>query len=252
MAGRLEGKVALITGTGSGQGRAAAVLFAKEGAKVIGCDLNVDGAKQTVAMAKDAGGEMVSMQPVDLGDGNQVKKWIDFAVKTYGHIDILYNNAGATKIASIDQMTEEDWHFTIRNELDLIYFACHYAWPYLKASGNGVIINTGSIASTVGSPRIAGQPRGLMFAHCAAKGGISALTRELALQGASVGVRVINLCPGLIEMEGRSRAAELELIPLHRIGKPEDVAKVAVFLASDDASYITGVDIVVDGGFTAQ
>jgi meso-butanediol dehydrogenase/(S,S)-butanediol dehydrogenase/diacetyl reductase len=165
MVGRLEGKVALITGTGGGQGRAAAVLFAKEGAKVVGCDLKVDGAKQTVEMAKAAGGEMVSIQPVDLSDGNQVKKWIDFAIKTYGHFEILYNNAASGKFASIDEMTEEDWHFTMRNELDLIYFACHYAWPYLKASGNGVILNTASIAGMVGSPWIAGYPPGGMFAH---------------------------------------------------------------------------------------
>lgn len=100
MAGRLQGKVALITGTGGGQGRAAAVLFAREGAKVVGCDLKVEGAKQTVAMAKEAGEEMVSMQPVDLSDGSQVKKWIDFAIKTYGRCDILYNNAASGEICS--------------------------------------------------------------------------------------------------------------------------------------------------------
>ncbi|MEJ2739080.1 MAG: SDR family NAD(P)-dependent oxidoreductase, partial [Dehalococcoidia bacterium] len=150
MAGRLEDKVALITGTGGGQGRAAALRFATEGAVVVGCDWNKEGAEETVELVKKAGGEMVSMQPVDLGDGTQVKQWIDFALKTCGHMDILYNNASAPKFAPVEQMTEEEWRFTMRNELDLIYFACHYAWPYLKESGKGVIINTASTAGIIG------------------------------------------------------------------------------------------------------
>jgi len=257
MAGRLEGKVALITGTGGGQGRAAAVLFAKEGAKVVGCDVKVEGAKKTVEMAKAAGGEMVSMQPLDLSDEAQVKKWIDFAIKTYGHFDILYNNAGLAKMGRIDELTAEDWHFSIRNELDLIYYACHYAWPYLKAS-RGVIINTASIAGMVGSAWVPPFQAGGMFPHNATKGGIRALTRELALHGGPLGIRVISICPGSIEMEDRPpqtperRQATLDWIPLHRTGKPDDIAKVALFLASDDASYITGVDIIVDGGITAH
>jgi NAD(P)-dependent dehydrogenase (short-subunit alcohol dehydrogenase family) len=264
MAGRLEGKVALITGTAGGQGRAAAVLFAREGAKVVGCDLNVDGAKETVAMAKAAGGEMVSMQPVDLSDGKQVKKWIDFAIATYGHFDILYNNAagGARPpqgqmpegwgMSSIDKLTEEGWQHAVRNELDLIYHACHYAWPHLEANGHGVIINTASIAGIVGSAWIPGRPAGGMVAHCAMKGGVRALTRELALQGGPIGIRVVAICPGVIEIEPGTRAGELEWIPMHRVGVPDDIAKTALFLASDDASYITGTDIIVDGGITAH
>ena len=254
MAGRLEGKIALITGTGGGQGRAAAVLFAREGAKVVGCDLKVEGNKKTVEMARAAGGEMVSIEPLDLSDARQVKKWIDFAIETYGHFDILYNNAAAGKFAPIEEMTEEDWHYSIRNELDLVYHACHHAWPYLKANGHGVILNTASIAGMVGSPWPTSHSAGGMFAHCATKGGIRALTRELALQGGPLGIRVIAICPGVIEMEDMPRRTGMELdwIPIQRVGQPEDIARVALFLASDDASYITGTDIVVDGGITAH
>jgi len=254
MAGRLEGKVAVITGTGGGQGRAAAVLFAKEGAKVVGCDLKVEGAEKTVEMARAAGGKMVSMQPLDLGDDNQVRRLIDFAVKTYGKIDILYNNGASAKWGPIEQLSLDDWHYTLRNEMDVVYLACHYAWPYLKESGNGVIINTASIASLVGSPWIPGRKPGPggMLSHCAGKGGVRSMTRELALQGGPLGIRAVAICPGVIEVEGMNRSGELDWIPLNRLGYADDIAKTALFLASDDASYITGVDIVVDGGITAH
>lgn len=254
MAGRLEGKVAIITGTGGGQGQAAAVLFAREGARVVGCDLKVEGAEKTVEMAKAAGGEMVSMQPLDLSDEGQVKGLIDYAVKTYGKIDILYNNGASGKWGPIEQLSLDDWHFTLRNEMDVVYLACHYAWPYLKESGNGVIINTASIAGLVGSPWIPGRKPGPggMFSHCAGKGGVRAMTRELALQGGPLGIRVVAICPGVIQVGNMDRAGELEWIPLNRLGNADDIAKTALFLVSDDASYITGVDIVVDGGITAH
>ena len=256
MAGRLEGKIALITGTGGGQGRAAAVLFAKEGAKVVGCDIKADSAEETVEMAKATGGEMVSLQPLDLSDGNQVKKLIDFTIQTYGHLDILYNNAGASKYVPFDELTEQDWHFSVHNELDPVYYACHYAWPYLKANGNSVIINTASIAGIVGNAWVPPY-RGIMSAHCATKNGIRGLTRQLALEGGPFGIRVIALCPGSMEMESilqdpERRERALQWVPLHRLAKPDDIANVALFLASDEASYITGVDIVVDGGIQAH
>jgi NAD(P)-dependent dehydrogenase (short-subunit alcohol dehydrogenase family) len=253
MAGRLEGKVALITGTGGGgQGREVARLFAREGAKVVGCDLNFEGANETVEMVKASGGEMVSLQPVDLTDGDQVKRWIDFAVETYGGFDILCNNASHAKFAPIEQMTWEEWHYTIRNELDLIYWACHYAFPHLKARGGGVIINTASVSG------LRGNEFG-HFAHGASKGGVIALTRHLATEGGPHGIRVVAISPGLIE----SPATELMLrdvqfkeqrerkTPLRRLGRPEDIAPVALFLASDEASFITGTNIVVDGGDSA-
>jgi NAD(P)-dependent dehydrogenase (short-subunit alcohol dehydrogenase family) len=251
MAGRLAGKVALITGTGSGQGKAAAVLFAREGAKVVGCDINVDGDKETLATVKAAGGEMVIMDPVDMSDGKQAKAWIDFAVETYGKIDVLYNNAAGARFGTIDKLTEEQWSFTMRNELDLIYLACHHAWPYLQKT-HGVVLNTASIAAIGGSPWIAGRPNGAMFPHCAGKGGVRAMSRELALYGAKDGIRVVVICPGVIEIKPGTRSGELGWIPLGRVGKPNDIAYAALFLASDEASYITGVDMIVDGGITAH
>ena len=255
MPGRLDGKVALITGTGGGQGRAAALFFAREGARVVGCDLKEAGAAETVEMVRAAGGDMVSLQPLDLGDGDQVKRWIDFAEKTYGGFDILYNNASAPKFVSVEDMTWEDWHFTIRNELDLIYWACHHAFPYLKARGNGVVIN---IASITGMIAFAGQTVG-NFAHAATKGGVIGLTKQLAVEWAPYNIRVNSIAPGLIMTPGTADIAEnkeleqtfLKTIPLGRAGRPEEIAAVALFLASDEASYVTGANIVADGGVTA-
>ncbi|MFC1923994.1 SDR family NAD(P)-dependent oxidoreductase [Chloroflexota bacterium] len=253
MSGRLADKVALITGTGGGQGREAARLFVREGAKVVGCDLKVEGAKETTEMVRADGGEMVSLQPLDLADGDEMKRWIDFAVDTYGGFDILYNNASAPKIAPIEQMTWDEWHFTIRNELDLIYWACHYAFPHLKTRG-GVIINTASIAGLTGQ-KLLGN-----FAHGAAKGAIIALTKQLAIEGAPYGIRANVISPGviatpatepLIQIPELYRAI-LEAIPMRRVGRPEEVATVALFLASDESSFITGANIVVDGGATAM
>ena len=256
MTRRLEGKVALITGTGGGQGRAAALLFAKEGAYVVGCDWNVNGAEETKKMVDDMGGVMVSMQPLDLGSGDQMKQWLDFAIATYKHIDILYNNASSPKFAPIEQMTEEEWRFTMRNELDLVYWACHCTWPYLKDNGNSTIINTASTAGIVGfDPGLFGN-----FAHSAAKGGVIALTRQLAIEGAPYGIRANSISPGIIMVPATEplfqnsefKEAMLHLVPLHRIGKAEEIANVALFLASDESSYVTGANIVVDGGLTAR
>lgn len=256
MTGKLDGKVAFITGTGGGQGRAAAILFAKEGARIIGCDVKVEGAKETVNMVRAAGGEMVSLEPLDLGDGKQVQQWIDFGIKTFGRMDILYNNASAPKFAPIDKLTEEEWHFTVRNELDLIYHACHYAWPYLKSAGKGVIVNTASMSGLVGhSAEILPN-----FAHAATKGGVIALTRQLAVEGAPHNIRANSISPGVIISPGTEPllknpaylAGWLPIIPMKRLGEVEEIASVALFLASDDSSYVTGANIVADGGLTVN
>lgn len=252
MGGRLQGRIALITGTADGQGRAAAQLFAREGAKVVGCDLKAPEAEETVRIVRAQGGEMVSLHPLDLAEGAQVKQWIDFALETYGDFDILYNNASAPRFAPVDRMSWEEWHFTIRNELDLIYWACHYAVPHLKTRGGGVIINTASISGLIGSA--IGN-----FAHGAAKGGVIGLTKQLAIELAPFGIRVNCISPGLIETPATApllqnpklKEAMLRDIPLRRLGRPEEIAAAALFLASDEASYIHGANIVVDGGVTA-
>jgi NAD(P)-dependent dehydrogenase (short-subunit alcohol dehydrogenase family) len=254
MLGRLDGKVALISGTGQGMGRAAALAFAAAGAKVAGCDLNDKAGAETVELVRAAGGEMISVAPVDLGTAEGAREWVSAAVSEFGGVDVLYNNASALRLGHIDEMPSDDWYFTIRNELHIVYESTHAAWPHLVARGGGVIVNVASIAAH----------RGAMFvgqlAHGAAKGGVAAFTRQLVVTGARHGIRVNTISPGPIKTpatggffddpEGPAKAV-LETIPVHRAGEPEDVAKLAVFLASDDASFINGADILVDGGLAA-
>lgn len=248
--GRLDGKIALITGTGGGQGRAAAILFAKEGAKVVGCDLKEQGAAQTLAMVHDIGGEMVSMAPIDISTESGANKWIEDAVAAFGGVDILYNNASSPKIGPFQTASAEDWHYTIRNELDIVFFVTRAAWPHLIKRGGGSIINTASIAGQCGMTKFLPQT-----AHSAAKGGVIALTMQFAGAGGPHGIRANSISPGLIVTpvtEGLLKdpdfARDASDTPLGRMGYPEDVAKLALFLASDDSSYINGVDILIDGG----
>jgi len=249
--GRLDGLVTLITGTAGGQGRAAAERFAAEGALVCGCDVNVEGAEETLRRVTEAGGRMTSWAPVDLADKQDAARFVDGAVAAYGGIDVLYNNASATRVGPFSDVTEADWHFVIRNELDLVYVVTSLAWPHLIARGGGVVINTASVAAGRGATFIP------QAAHGAAKGGVLALTRHLAASGAEHGIRVNAISPGLIatpQIEEfisdpdhpvqRMAASH----PLGRIGRPEDVAGVALFLASPDGGYVNAAEIVVDGG----
>lgn len=252
MAGRLENKAVLITGTGGGQGRAAAILFAKEGAKIAGCDLKVEDNRETVRMVRDAGGEMVSLDPTDLTDAEQVQTLVALTEKTFGRLDVLYNNASAARFASLLELSREDWNFTIRNELDLIFVMTKAALPLMIRSKGSSIINTASIAGLIGAP-------GNSVSHAATKGGVLAFTRQLALEVAPNGIRVNSISPGTIRTPGTEPLFQdpkivemmVQRIPLGRYGLPEDIAKVALFLASDDSSYVTGADIVVDGGVVA-
>jgi len=253
MAGKLEGKVALITGTGGGQGRAAALLFAQEGAKIVGCDLKVDGNQETVRMVREAGGEMVSLEPLDLGDPAQVQRLVDLTEQTYGRLDILYNNASAARFAPVTEMSWEDWEFTVRNELHLIFLMVKAAVPLMIKSGGGSIINTASVAGMRALPGLGN------FAHAATKGGVLGLTRQLAFELAPHGIRANAIAPGLIETpatefllkDPQAREQMMQKILLRRFGQPEDIAKAALFLASDDSSYVTGTVLVVDGGWSA-
>lgn len=247
---RLDGKVALITGTGGGQGRAAALAFTEAGARVVGCDMKVEGNRETVEMVKAAGGEMVGMEPVDLGDPAQAQAWIEEGAARFGRVDILYNNASAARFAPIADYSVEDWRFAIRNELDLVFYASKFAWPHLKASG-GVIINTASVA---GLNAFGGGASG----HAAAKGGVIGLTRSLAADGAPHGIRALAISPGPIETPGTMTTVPEDARDfiagrtlMKRWGKPEEIARLAVFLAGDGASFMTGGNVVVDGGMLA-
>jgi NAD(P)-dependent dehydrogenase (short-subunit alcohol dehydrogenase family) len=252
MAGRLEGKVALVTGTGGRQGRAIARLFAREGAIVVGCDVNQAAAKATASAVRDAGWTMHSTHPVDLGDGDATRAWIDAAADEFGGIDILYNNASMPKIAPLAALSADDWAFTMRNELDLVYHACHHVWRHLVERGGGVILNTASVAGLVG------EMGGV--AHAATKGGVIAMTRQLAVEGAPHGIRANSISPGLVVQEGPAPVAQLSSTAMQQIldrqligrpGVPDDIAYCALYLVSDEATWVTGANFVVDGGLTA-
>jgi NAD(P)-dependent dehydrogenase (short-subunit alcohol dehydrogenase family) len=244
----LQGKVVLITGTGGGQGRAASLRFAAAGAHVVGCDVKDEGNRETAALVRKAGGSIVTMQPVDLGDPKGAQQWIDAAASLHGRIDVLYNNASAARFAPIETFSVEDWQFTIRNELDLVFYPTRFAWPWLQKQG-GVIINAASVAGLTGSA-VGGT------AHAATKGAIISMTRHLAVEGAPHGIRVNSISPGVVESPGTApmladpafREMMLAGNLIKRVGQPEDIAGVALFLASDDAAYMTGANIVVDGG----
>ena len=203
-------------------------------------------------MVASAGGTMTSTAPVDLGDPEQADAWVDAAAETYGGIDILYNNASATKLVPLAEMSREDWHFTIRNELDLMFYATQRAWPHLIARGGGTVINTASMCGINAMRYAEGS-----FAHAATKHGVIGMTVELAWEGGPHGIRVNSISPGFILSPATEFLKEtgfldsfLEHQMIQRVGQPEDIAKAAVFLASDDASFITGENLVVDGGYT--
>lgn len=255
MSGRLVDKVALITGTGGGQGRAAALRFAREGALVVGCDLHADSALETVNLAEAAGLKIDSMQPVDLGDPDQARAWVQQAAAIHGRIDVVYNNASGPRFAPVADMSIEDWRAGIRNELDLVFFVTKFAWPYLAERG-GVVITTGSTTGYVATPGVG------MVAHAAAKGGVIAMNKVFATDGAQYGIRAVTISPGPIKTPELERnylskvpGAEQSIIDClltDRVGLPDDVASMAVFVASDEAEWLTGSDLLVDGGYLAH
>ena len=248
---RLDGKVALITGTAGGQGAAAARLFAAEGATVLGCDLDEARATAVAEEIRATGGHMHCTAPVDLADPDGAATWVNGAAERAGGIDVLYNNASAPRVGPFTEVTWDDWRFTLHNELDLIFTVTSAAWPHLIARGGGTVINTASVSAHRGATFIE------QAGHGAAKGGVLAITRHLAASGARHNIRANSISPGLIvtpqiesflDEPGHPVHEMLRTHPLGRLGTPDDVARVALFLASDEASYLNAVDIVVDGG----
>ena len=254
---RLLDKVTIITGAGSGMGREAALLFAREGAKVVVAEMNIAAGEQTVADVKAAGGEAVFV-PTEVTSATSVDQCVGAAEATYGRLDVMYNNAGIFPDAdgSVLDTTEATWDLVMNVNLKGVFFGCKYAIPALLRSGGGSIINVASFVALVG----AATPQ---IAYTASKGGVLAMTREIAVEFARQNIRSNALCPGPVQtpmleqlLADLMRDPEwarrrLVHIPMGRPGRAEELAKAALFLASDDSSYMTGAALVVDGGITA-
>jgi NAD(P)-dependent dehydrogenase (short-subunit alcohol dehydrogenase family) len=255
MPGRVDGKVALVTGGASGIGRATALTFAREGAKLIIADMNEDGGRQTVHMITENGGEAIFVQ-TDVTQATAVEALISTAVETYGRLDCAHNNAGVTQRAypSTAEFPEEDWHRVLAINLTGVWLCMKYEIPQMLQQGGGAIVNTASVAGLVG---LAGRS-----AYVASKHGVVGITRTAALEYASQGIQVNCVCPGYIrtpmveyvlshagaQMESQMVARE----PIGRLGTPEEIAETVVWLCSDAASFVTGHTMTVDGGYVVQ
>ncbi len=252
---KLAGKVAIITGAGSGIGQASALMFAAEGAKVVVADYVPEGGQATVAEIRRAGGDAIFVE-TDVSRADDVEHMVKTTLKTYGRIDVLFNNAAVTLPASVVDASEELWDKTMDIDLKGVFLPSKYAIPHMLEGGGGSIINTASMCGLVASPNQA--------PYSAAKGGVVALTRQMAIDYAPHGIRVNGIAPsevrtpmflGFINQAPDPEKKMQELIariPMRRVAEPEELARVALFLASDDASYITGVTLPVDGGLTAM
>jgi NAD(P)-dependent dehydrogenase (short-subunit alcohol dehydrogenase family) len=257
MAGRLRGKVALITGAGSGIGAATAVVFAQEGAAVALADLGTDSPERIAAEARRAGGEALVLAG-DVTRRADAQQLVDETLKRFGRVDVLVNSAGvAPRNAPADWDWEKVWDFVMAVNLKGTVLMCHAVVDPMMKQGGGSIVNLSSIYGLVGRPRELGT--GLdPYVH--SKGAVAQLTRDMAVHFARERVRVNALCPGFVYTSLTRRLtddpASLRFLeerhPMGRLGQPDEIAKAALFLASDDASFVTGACLPVDGGYTAQ
>lgn len=252
--GRLEGKVALITGAAMGQGREACRLFAEHGAKIIALDIDQAKLEETVALVKGEGGDIAGFR-ADVSDEAQVKAAVEGGLARFGKLDVVYNNAGVLwrdYDFSVVDTPKDHWDKVIGINLGSVFLVLKYCVPALKANGGGSIINVGSISALVGFSR----PQD---AYTSAKGALIALTKSLAVQYGPDGIRANIIHPGIIDtpMQATEMAKPewvddvVNSIPLRRVGQPRDIANAALFLASDEASWVTGAELLIDGGFIA-
>jgi NAD(P)-dependent dehydrogenase (short-subunit alcohol dehydrogenase family) len=255
-AGRLAGKVAIVTGGASGLGHASALLFGREGAKVAIADLDGAGAERAAAEIATGGGEAIGLE-LDVTDGPAVERAVATTIERFGAVDVLFANAGIAGEGNAATLAQADWDRVIAVNLTSVWLSMRAVLPHMAQRGSGAILATASVAGITGVPNTP--------AYSAAKGGVVALTRQVAIDFAGQGVRVNAICPGpvltpLFEEAFRERAPEdpqaalsarAATVPLGRLGAPADIANMALFLVSDEADWITGAVYAVDGGITA-
>ncbi len=253
--GQFDDKVALVTGGGSGIGRATALAFAMEGAKVVVADIDVRSGEDTVRAIDEAGGRSVFMR-VDVSRAVEVKSMVEETLKIFGRLDCAFNNAGIAGVTHVPTAAypEDIWDEVINVNLKGVWLCMKFELPPMLAQGKGAIVNTSSVAGLVGG-RVSGA------AYAASKHGVVGLTKVAALEYAKAGIRVNAVCPGIIRtpMVGRllddhpeAEAGFVAVEPVGRLGTPEEVADVVLWLCSDAASFVTGHAVAVDGGYTAQ
>ena len=250
---RLQDKVALITGAGSGIGRETALLFAAEGAQVVVVDVNDPAGEETVRMVHGQGGQ-ATYAHADVSKAADCEKMVRVAETTYGKLNVMFNNAGIMHSADDDAITtsEEVWDLTMAINLKGVFFGCKFGIPALRRAGGGSVINTASFVALIG----AATPQ---VAYTASKGGVLALTRELAVVHARENIRVNALCPGPLKTPllmnflntEEKKQRRLVHIPMGRFGEAKEMAQAALYLASDESSFLTGATFSVDGGITA-
>jgi NAD(P)-dependent dehydrogenase (short-subunit alcohol dehydrogenase family) len=251
--GRLDNKVALITGAGSGIGRESALLFAAEGAAVVAVDLDEKTARETVVMIEEAGGKATAFR-ADVTKAADCKAMIDFAESEYGKLHVLFNNAGIMHSDDDEatNTTEDVWDLTMEINAKGVFLGCKYGIPAIRRAGGGAIINTASIVAVMGSATA-------QIAYTASKGAVLSMTRELAIVHARENIRINALCPGPLRTELLMKFLNTEEklqrrlvhIPIGRFGEAKEIAQAALYLASDESSFMTGAQFIIDGGITA-
>ncbi len=249
---RLKGKVALVTGAGSGIGQGCALLFARQGARVFASDINEQTAQATAAHAEAAGFPLAAVTKVDLAQESDIRHWVAEAKASAGGVDILVNAGAYAVWGWIEDITLADFRTTMAGEVDIVFMACQAVWPEMKQRGGGSIIN---LSSANAHHALKGSPA---LSHVAAKGAVLAMTHQLACEGAPHGIRVNSIAPGLVVsaatrpvLADPERAEQLRLTHMiARLGQPEDIAWAALYLASDESSWVTASEFRVDGGTT--
>lgn len=250
---RLAGKVALITGGGTGIGRGTAMAFAREGAKVAVVGRRLEKLLDVVKEMKEAGGDAIAVS-CDVSRAADVQSAVRKVVETFGKLNVLVNNAGVLHVSTVEEIPEEEWDRLIDINLKGPFLMCRAALPEFRKGGGGTIVNVGSVLGLVAMKKRA--------AYCASKGGVALLTKAIAIDHGHENIRANCICPSIVETElvsqlfdtpdgDRVKRERLATIPLGRMGRPADIAELAVYLASDESSWLTGAAIPLDGGLTA-